>query len=107
MPGAVVGRVSATTACHFGLPTSCEVVAGTTDSIAAFIAANATTAGHAVTSLGSTLAVKMLSEVGCAVLRCAVRVQPVDSLFYPAVLCFCGYRRLLLFASRSRHCSQF
>lgn len=63
MPGAVVGHVSATTACRFGLPARCEVVAGTTDSIAAFIAANATTPGHAVTSLGSTLAVKMLSEV--------------------------------------------
>ena len=63
MPGAIVGHVSATTACRFGLPARCEVVAGTTDSIAAFIAANATTPGHAVTSLGSTLAVKMLSEV--------------------------------------------
>eukprot|EP00752_Nemacystus_decipiens_P005296 g4804.t1 len=62
MPGAVVGHVSATTSCRFGLPARCEVVAGTTDSIAAFIAANATTPGHAVTSLGSTLAVKMLSE---------------------------------------------
>lgn len=48
---------------RFGLPASCQVVAGTTDSIAAFIAANATAPGHAVTSLGSTLAVKMLSEV--------------------------------------------
>eukprot|EP00903_Cladosiphon_okamuranus_P008792 g8421.t1 len=62
MPGAVVGHVSATTACRFGLHARCEVVAGTTDSIAAFIAANTTTPGHAVTSLGSTLAVKMLSE---------------------------------------------
>lgn len=64
MPGAVVGHISASTACRFGLPPRCEVVAGTTDSIAAFIAANATTPGHAVTSLGSTLAVKMLSEAG-------------------------------------------
>lgn len=48
---------------RFGLPSSCQVVAGTTDSIAAFIAANTTEPGHAVTSLGSTLAVKMLSEV--------------------------------------------
>ncbi|CAM9442122.1 unnamed protein product [Pylaiella littoralis] len=62
MPGAVVALISATTACRFGLPATCEVIAGTTDSIAAFIAANATTPGHAVTSLGSTLAVKMLSE---------------------------------------------
>lgn len=51
---------------RFGLPPSCQVVAGTTDSIAAFIAANATEPGYAVTSLGSTLAVKMLSQVGHA-----------------------------------------
>eukprot|EP00904_Undaria_pinnatifida_P001293 jgi/Undpi1/11164/HiC_scaffold_30.g13462.m1 len=62
MPGAVVGPVSTDMAYRFSLPQSCKVVAGTTDSIAAFIAANATTPGHAVTSLGSTLAVKMLSE---------------------------------------------
>lgn len=37
--------------------------AGTTDSIAAFIAAGATRPGQAVTSLGSTLAVKALSSV--------------------------------------------
>ncbi|CAN0050689.1 unnamed protein product, partial [Ectocarpus sp. 6 AP-2014] len=62
MPGAVVGPVSASMSSRFNLPPTCSVVAGTTDSIAAFIAADATTPGHAVTSLGSTLAVKMLSE---------------------------------------------
>ncbi|CAM9695214.1 unnamed protein product [Ascophyllum nodosum] len=62
MPGAAVGPVSSTMSYRFSLPSSCQVVAGTTDSIAAFIAANTTTPGHAVTSLGSTLAVKMLSE---------------------------------------------
>ncbi len=35
---------------------------GTTDSIAAFIAADVSGAGAAVTSLGSTLAIKMLSD---------------------------------------------
>jgi sugar (pentulose or hexulose) kinase len=38
------------------------VCAGTTDSVAAFVAAGITEAGQAVTSLGSTLAIKMLSE---------------------------------------------
>jgi hypothetical protein len=37
------------------------VAGGTTDSIAAFIAARATRPGQAVTSLGSTLAIKLLS----------------------------------------------
>lgn len=36
--------------------------AGTTDSIAAFVAAGVSQPGEAVTSLGSTLAVKLLSE---------------------------------------------
>lgn len=38
-------------------------MAGTTDSIAAFLASGACQAGQAVTSLGSTLAIKMLSTV--------------------------------------------
>jgi sugar (pentulose or hexulose) kinase len=38
------------------------VCAGTTDSIAAFVAAGVSHPGEAVTSLGSTLAVKLLSE---------------------------------------------
>jgi len=46
----------------FGFPPSCVVVGGTTDSIAAFLASGARHAGQAVTSLGSTLAVKLLSE---------------------------------------------
>ena len=36
--------------------------AGTTDSIAAFLASGASGVGDAVTSLGSTLAIKLLSE---------------------------------------------
>jgi len=40
----------------------CQVVAGTTDSIAAFLASGADHPGQAVTSLGSTVAVKLLSE---------------------------------------------
>ncbi|CAM9313402.1 unnamed protein product [Discosporangium mesarthrocarpum] len=62
MPGAAVGAVSAEMVSRFGFPSDCQVVAGTTDSIAAFLAAGVTEPGHAVTSLGSTLAVKMLSE---------------------------------------------
>ncbi|KAF2618602.1 hypothetical protein F2Q68_00042126 [Brassica cretica] len=42
-------------------PDDCIVCTGTTDSIAAFLAARATEPGKAVTSLGSTLAIKLLS----------------------------------------------
>ena len=44
-----------------GLPAACRVHAGTTDSIAAFMATGAAAAGDAVTSLGTTLAIKLVS----------------------------------------------
>ena len=62
-PGDLVGAVSAEVAARWGLPPSCTVVGGTTDSIAAFLAAGATEVGDAVTSLGSTVAIKLLSSV--------------------------------------------
>ncbi|MEB3288456.1 MAG: FGGY-family carbohydrate kinase [Leptolyngbya sp.] len=61
VPGAVVGRVTADIVRQFGLSPHCEVVAGTTDSIAAFLASGADQVGDGVTSLGSTLAIKLLS----------------------------------------------
>ncbi|MGB3509616.1 MAG: FGGY-family carbohydrate kinase [Microcoleaceae cyanobacterium] len=61
-PGAVVGNVTAEVANSLGLSDECVVCAGTTDSIAAFLASGATTPGEAVTSLGSTLVLKLLSR---------------------------------------------
>ncbi|MBE9030888.1 FGGY-family carbohydrate kinase [filamentous cyanobacterium LEGE 11480] len=61
-PGQVIGPVTASLCETFGLPASCLVCAGTTDSIAAFLASGVAVPGEAVTSLGSTLAVKLLSE---------------------------------------------
>lgn len=60
-PGQVVGRVTAAVVQRFGLSPHCAVVAGTTDSIAAFLASGARRVGDGVTSLGSTLAIKLLS----------------------------------------------
>eukprot|EP01023_Acetabularia_acetabulum_P066041 TRINITY_DN8844_c0_g1_i3.p1 TRINITY_DN8844_c0_g1~~TRINITY_DN8844_c0_g1_i3.p1 ORF type:complete len:463 (-),score=70.52 TRINITY_DN8844_c0_g1_i3:97-1485(-) len=61
-PASVLAKVTASAAQSSGLNTSCYVCSGTTDSIAAFIAAGVSEVGEAVTSLGSTLAIKMLSE---------------------------------------------
>ena len=61
-PGSRVAPLSTAAARHSGLSPACVVCSGTTDSIAAFVAANVSRPGQAVTSLGSTLAVKMLSE---------------------------------------------
>ncbi|ELR98314.1 FGGY-family carbohydrate kinase [Gloeocapsa sp. PCC 73106] len=44
------------------IPSDCIVCTGTTDSIAAFLASGANQPGEAVTSLGSTLVLKLLSE---------------------------------------------
>eukprot|EP00981_Chlorochromonas_danica_P003459 scaffold654_cov207-Ochromonas_danica.AAC.44 len=62
-PGTRLGKVHGLLADQLGLSsTRCEVVAGTTDSIAAFLAAELTQPGQAVTSLGSTLVIKLLSK---------------------------------------------
>lgn len=49
-------------AARWDLPADCWVYAGTTDSIAAFLASGAIGPGQAVTSLGSTLVLKLLSD---------------------------------------------
>ena len=61
-PGTVVDRVTEINSNNLGLSANCEVIAGTTDSIAAFLASGATHPGEAVTSLGSTLVLKLLSQ---------------------------------------------
>ena len=61
-PGAVIGTVTPEKGDRFNLPANCLVRAGTTDSIAAFLASGASRGGEAVTSLGSTLVLKLLSQ---------------------------------------------
>jgi D-ribulokinase len=61
-PGEPIGMVLPEVARKLGLRADCLVCAGTTDSIAAFIASGATSPGVAVTSLGSTLVIKLLSQ---------------------------------------------
>jgi sugar (pentulose or hexulose) kinase len=60
-PGTPLGTVTATAAAALGLRRETRVIAGTTDGVAAFIASGAADAGEAVTSLGSTLVLKVLS----------------------------------------------
>jgi D-ribulokinase len=63
-PGQPMGTISADVAERFGLSEDTVVVGGTTDSNAAFFAAAGAqpVSGTAVTSLGSTLAIKYLSK---------------------------------------------
>ncbi|MBI1194940.1 MAG: carbohydrate kinase [Gammaproteobacteria bacterium] len=59
--GQPIASVSDAAAAELGLSTDTCVVSGTTDSIAGFIATGANRLGDAVTSLGTTLVVKVLS----------------------------------------------
>ncbi len=60
-PGSAIACIARPRARQLGLHPDCIVRAGTTDSIAAFIAAGVREPGAAVTSLGSTLVLKLLS----------------------------------------------
>jgi len=60
-PGAPIGRVN-TAALELGLPAAAMVHAGTTDGCASFLATGASDIGDAVTALGSTLVIKLLSD---------------------------------------------
>ncbi len=61
-PGVSIGAVTTFNCHHLDLPLDCIVKTGTTDSIAAFLASGASQPGEAVTSLGSTLVLKLLSR---------------------------------------------
>lgn len=61
-PGTDIGRLDPVIAAQIGLSVETRVVAGTTDSTAAVIAAGVSRAGQAVSCLGSTLVIKILSE---------------------------------------------
>lgn len=71
-PGEVIGTIDSRVSAMYGIDANCVLVAGTTDSNAAYFAASSDAicsssaspvAGIAVTSLGSTLAIKMTSMV--------------------------------------------
>jgi len=62
MPGSALAPISHARSRYLGINPACSVRAGTTDSIAAFLASGASQSGQAVTSLGSTLVLKLLSD---------------------------------------------
>ncbi|NJM28789.1 MAG: FGGY-family carbohydrate kinase [Rhizobiales bacterium] len=59
--GTKIGTIMPEAAKAFGLPSDTAIVAGTTDGCAAFLASGASEAGDGVTSLGTTLTIKLLS----------------------------------------------
>lgn len=61
-PGSIIGPILPSVATEFGLPNSIQVVSGTTDGCAAFLATGASEPGDGVTSIGTTLILKILSD---------------------------------------------
>ncbi len=59
--GTAISQISAAMADHFHLPKDLAIVAGTTDGCAAFLASGAKNVGDGVTSLGTSLTLKLLS----------------------------------------------
>ena len=60
--GTAIGFVDTAIAQRFGLRRRVRIVAGTTDSVAAALAAGIASTGDAVTSLGSTMGLKIVAE---------------------------------------------
>jgi sugar (pentulose or hexulose) kinase len=73
-PGSIIGTIQADVAAHFGIAADCAIHAGTTDSIAAFIASDVHETGVGVTSLGTTLVIDTAICGWWAVRRMRVRV---------------------------------
>lgn len=61
-PGSFIGPITPAAAARFGLSEATQVVAGTTDGCASFLATGASQAGDAVSALGTTLTLKILSD---------------------------------------------
>jgi D-ribulokinase len=71
-PGTPIGTLTPTLAADLGLSPATRVLAGTTDSTAAVIAAGARKPGEAVTCLGSTLVLKVITNRPIAAARYGV-----------------------------------
>lgn len=101
--GADFGPVCAEAIARFGFRTDTRVMAGTTDSIAAFIAAAGPTInwqpGLAVTSLGSTLALKLLSDTAVFSARHGVYSHRLGKYWLAGGASNCGGGTLLKYFS--------
>jgi sugar (pentulose or hexulose) kinase len=88
--GNVVAHIERSQAIALGLPTELQLVAGTTDSIAAVMATGIDTTGSAVTSLGSTLVLKILADHPITDLNYGVYSQPYQGRWLVGGASNCG-----------------
>lgn len=79
--GTTLGALRNREILELGYAPTLRVVAGTTDGVAAFLAAGGTEIGDAVTSLGSTLVLKVLSPVPVSAPRYGIYSHPCGELW--------------------------
>lgn len=77
-PGAVMGTIKFELTERFNFPITTQIIAGTTDSTASFIATGVEKVGEAVTSLGSTLVLKVLADEPVFEPNYGVYSQPIN-----------------------------
>jgi sugar (pentulose or hexulose) kinase len=79
--GTATGTIARCRASALGFAADVAIVAGTTDGCAAFLAAGAERCGDAVTSLGSTLVLKLLSDRPLFDFKLGVYSHRIDNLW--------------------------
>ncbi|MCW8900696.1 MAG: FGGY-family carbohydrate kinase [Gammaproteobacteria bacterium] len=79
LPATNIAIIHPHIASELGLPIDVDIVSGTTDSTAAFIASGAQNVGDAVTSLGSTLVLKVISDTPINKPAYGIYSQPYDN----------------------------
>ena len=82
-PGTVIGTLAPALAARFGLADNVKLIAGTTDGCASFLATGAHEVGDAVTTLGSTLTIKLLSDHPVIAPAYGIYSHYVQGLFIP------------------------
>lgn len=89
-PGAAIGSLLPAIAREFGFSLDCQICAGTTDSIAAFLASGVQQPGEAVTSLGSTIVLKLLSQQAVSDRQTGVYSHKLGDLWLTGGASNCG-----------------
>ncbi|MCU7939674.1 MAG: FGGY-family carbohydrate kinase [gamma proteobacterium symbiont of Bathyaustriella thionipta] len=81
LPGQILGTISSAMALHFGLSPELKICAGTTDSTAAIIASGAKEVGQAITSLGSSMVMKIIADTPIFDKKSGIYSQPYGNFW--------------------------
>ena len=101
-PGTPVGTIQTNMAAELGLPLTTQIISGTTDGVAAFLATGANEIGDAVTSLGSTLVIKILSATPVFAPEYGIYSHRLGERWLVGGASNCGGSTLMKFFSRQQ-----